>query len=139
MKFMKPKITIKIFFIKKKFINLPQGSNLNYQTYGTGKHIILVLHRLIGGSWLSNEWISIIQVLDEKLNLTHLDIIGCSAGAPYSYATSLYFPNIVKIFISWMEFPQCMKTLYFLIMVNKKNWHIKTLFHNHKVTFVSIM
>ncbi len=43
-----------------------------------------------------SDWIPIVQKLVEKLNIESMDVIGCSAGAPYAYATALALPEAVK-------------------------------------------
>jgi pimeloyl-ACP methyl ester carboxylesterase len=46
------------------------------------------------------EWGDIVAVLVDELNLTHLDVLGISSGAPYSYAIGYKLPGVVRnIFI----------------------------------------
>lgn len=112
----------------KQFIELPQG-RLYYQAYGKGEHTVLLLHGLVGGSWLGEEWrtaiekanvrcivperpgygdssqivlqsvsdwMPIAKALFSSLSLSCADVIGCSAGAPYAYATATALPDVVK-------------------------------------------
>lgn len=111
----------------KRSIDLSDG-RLYYQSYGNGGHIVILLHGLVGGSWLNEEWICAIQMgnvrcivperpgygdssplefnsvgdwirvarrLCEALGIRAADVIGCSAGGPYAYATALALPDVV--------------------------------------------
>ena len=42
-----------------------------------------------------SQWAPIAKKLAEQLNITECDVIGCSAGAPYSYATAYALGNSV--------------------------------------------
>ena len=119
--------------MSKSYIELPENSRLYYQTYGSVEHNLILLHGLVGGSFLGeewagriresnvrcivpertgygesspvkfnavNDWIPIIQILAGQLGITSADVIGCSAGAPYAYATALALPHIIgKVYI----------------------------------------
>ncbi len=115
--------------MEKHYVNLSENTKMAYQIYGEGSHTILLLHGIVGGSWLAEEWISaiqksdvrcivperpgygetsaielqnvgdwipIVQIFVQKLKISRADVIGCSAGAPYAYATALALPNIIK-------------------------------------------
>ncbi len=47
------------------------------------------------------EWVPIVQKLAEEWDLSSADVMGCSAGAPYAYATALALPEVVsRVWIS---------------------------------------
>ncbi len=114
---------------KKQHIILSENHKLFYRVYGQGQYTVILLHGLVGGSWLDDdwihsivqnnircivperpgygtsspiflqnvsEWIPLIQALAKELQITSADVIGCSAGAPYAYATGLALPQIIK-------------------------------------------
>ncbi len=43
-----------------------------------------------------SQWISIAWQIAKALNIQSADVIGCSAGAPYAYATAYALPDIIK-------------------------------------------
>ncbi|WDV44797.1 alpha/beta hydrolase [Clostridiaceae bacterium M8S5] len=117
----------------KRYIDLKDGKKLSYIVHGSGEHKILFFHGIIGGGYLSNEWIKAIEereitliaierlgygssskiqmnsvadfadiakTIATQLNIDKCDIIGCSAGAPYAYATAYALGEIVeRVFI----------------------------------------
>ena len=119
--------------MSKDFVEFADGQRLYYQIYGSGRNNIMLLHGLVGGSWLSEEWITTIessdvccivperpgygdssaiefnsvsdwipiaQALIKRLCISSMDVIGCSAGGPYAYATALALPvEVQKIYI----------------------------------------
>jgi pimeloyl-ACP methyl ester carboxylesterase len=115
--------------ILKQYINLPGCGRLSYQIYGEGERGVILLHGLVGSSWLGDDWISaimrsnvrcyvperpgygdssqlvlssvsdwipIVQAMVKELKINTADVIGCSAGGPYAYATALALPNIIN-------------------------------------------
>jgi len=115
--------------ISKQQLELPDYGRLGYQIYGAGERTVLLLHGLVGSSWLGDSWISaivenkvrcivperpgygdssaielrsvadwmpIIRAFVQKLELNAADVIGCSAGGPYAYATALALPDVIK-------------------------------------------
>ncbi|NCB32221.1 MAG: alpha/beta hydrolase, partial [Clostridia bacterium] len=118
--------------INKRSITIGDG-RLYYQSYGNGEHIVILLHGLVGGSWLNEEWIYAIQMGNvrcivperpgygnssplpftcvgdwmpvaqrfcEALGVRTADVIGCSAGGPYAYATALALPDTInKVYV----------------------------------------
>ena len=41
-------------------------------------------------------WIPIIQKVARELNISHCDVVGVSAGAPYAYAVACALPDVVR-------------------------------------------
>ncbi len=119
--------------MKKEFVELSEGKRLSYRVYGEGAHTVLLLHGLVGGSWLGDAWVSaitendvrcivpdrpgyghssdlelvsvaewmpIVRTLAQTLSIASADVIGCSAGGPYAYATALALPDrIGRVFV----------------------------------------
>ena len=117
----------------KEHINLPGSGRLSYQIYGEGERSVILLHGLIGSSWLGDDWISaimrsnvrcyvperpgygdssplelssisdwipIVRAMVQALKIASADVIGCSAGGPYAYATALALPDIInRVFV----------------------------------------
>ncbi|MDR1630634.1 MAG: alpha/beta hydrolase [Oscillospiraceae bacterium] len=115
--------------MSKQFIDLPGGQKLFFQSYGNGGRTVLLLHGLVGGSWLGEEWVNAVEqagvrcivperpgygdssqivlrsvsdwipiakALASDLQITSAAVIGCSAGAPYAYATAAALPDSIK-------------------------------------------
>lgn len=115
--------------MEKQYVQFQKNQRLAYQVYGEGEHTLILLHGLVGGSWLGEEWVSairkanvccivperpgygtsspiemqnigdwmsIVQKLALEWELLSADVIGCSAGAPYAYATALALPDVVE-------------------------------------------
>lgn len=43
-----------------------------------------------------NDWIPVFDQAAQALEIESADVVGCSAGAPYAYATAYGFPTIIK-------------------------------------------
>lgn len=113
----------------RNYLQIGNGFQLSYRIYGSGSRDVILLHGLIGGSWLGEEWISAIEAADvrlivpdrpgyggssqitmnrvadwipmiiaaaDQLALSNVHVIGCSAGAPYAYATAVALPEHVE-------------------------------------------